>query len=213
MRLWLDPVGGSDAQRAAEQELRHGEYHRGGPGILQRIMDWFGRHLDSLLKQGTGASHAELVLLVLLLAVIAVALVKVGLPKRSARRTAGESEDPLRPVEDTDHRRLAAQFAAQGRRAEAVREWLRAAVQTIEDRGILPPQPGRTGASTARGAGPLLPAASAELRAATAAFDEIWFGGRDATDADVAHAHAAADAVRTGRIQYATPTTDYVLPR
>ena len=46
---------------------------------------------------------------------------------------------------------------------------------------MLPPRPGRTGAATAREAGPLLPAAAADLAAATAAFDEVWFGGRAAT--------------------------------
>jgi hypothetical protein len=38
------------------------------------------------------------------------------------------------------------------------------------------------------------------LGAATAAFDEVWFGGREASDADVALARAAADAVQSARI-------------
>jgi hypothetical protein len=104
-----------------------------------------------------------------------------------------------------DHRRSARQFAADGRRAEALREWLRAAVQTIEDRGVLPPRPGRTGAAVAREAGPLLPAAAADLAATTTAFDEVWFGGRAATDADVARAEAAADAVLSARVGTGTP--------
>ncbi|MGI8761920.1 MAG: DUF4129 domain-containing protein [Jatrophihabitantaceae bacterium] len=208
------PVGGSDAQHAAQQELSHDEYHRGGPGIVQRVLAWFGRQLDALLAQSSGASHATLLLLVLLLVLVVFAVAKVGLPNRAARDAAALGTDPLRPLGATDHRRRAEQFEAQGRRAEAVREWLRAAVQTIEDRGVLAPRPGRTGARTAHEAGPLLPAAAAQLRTATAGFDEIWFGGRPATNSDVAAAHSAADAVRSARIShrvvaargYAVPT-------
>ena len=52
----------------------------------------------------------------------------------------------------------------------------------------------------------MLPAAAADLAAATNAFDEVWFGGRAAaTDADVARAEAAADAVHSARIGSGEP--------
>ena len=148
---------------------------------------------------GAGAGHG-LVLLLLLGVVVGLVLgVRAGLPTRR-RRTRDATADPLAPEAAADHRRRAAELDRQGLRAEALREWLRAAVQTVEQRGVLLPRPGRTGAATAREAGPLLPAAADDLASAVQAFDEVWFGGRAATDADVAAGRAAADAVTSSRI-------------
>lgn len=194
-----DPVGGSAARRAARAELERHEYHRDDPGPIQRALDWVGDRLGSLFSGGTG-NHALLLIFVVLLVIGIVVVARIGLPKRKGPNHGRGGVDPLAPSGSRDHRRLAEQFAAQGRRAEALREWLRAAVQTIEDRGVLLPRPGRTGAATAREAAPALPTAAANLTAATSAFDEIWFGGRKATDADVALGHAAADQVATARI-------------
>jgi hypothetical protein len=94
-----------------------------------------------------------------------------------------------------DHRRIAAELEAAGRWRDALREWLRAVVSSIEERGVLDRRPGRTGAATAREAGPLLPSLASELAAVTAAFDEVWYGGRPATRDDAAAAHRVADAV------------------
>jgi Domain of unknown function (DUF4129) len=208
----LDPVGGSDAQRAARAELRKGEYHRDDPGLVQRAINWVLRHLGSLFD-ASGTSHVTLVVLVLMLAAVIFAVVRAGPHQRKIRRNGDETDDPLRPLAARDHRRLAAEFAAAGRRAEAMREWLRAAVQTIEDRGVLLPRPGRTGAAAAREAGPLLPTASAGLRTAMAAFDEVWFGGRKPTDHDVTLARAAADAVTVARVDRdASGPSEYALP-
>ncbi len=202
--LLLDPVGGSAAQRQAEQELRKAEYHRDDPTLLSRALTWLGDRLDWLFH-GPAGGHAALLALVVLLVAITLAIAKAGVPRRTPRRTAVAGDDPLRPDTARDHRRLATEFAAAGRRDEAMREWLRAAIQTIEDRGVLAPEPGRTGAATAREAGPLLPSAAADLRAATEAFDEVWFGGRPADDGDVAVAQAAADGVRAARIERLAP--------
>jgi hypothetical protein len=207
----FDPTDGSAAQRAARAELRRPEYHRDDPDLLQRAVNWLARRFSSLFDGSTGG-HATLLLLVLVIGAVIFAVVKAGPPRRAARRESAD-DDPLRPLAARDHRRLAADYAAAGRRAEAMREWLRAAVQTIEDRGVLTPQPGRTGAAAARQAGPLLPTAAADLRAATIAFDEVWFGGRAASDADVTLAQAAADKVLAGRVERAPlGPSEYALP-
>jgi uncharacterized protein DUF4129 len=194
------PVGGSAAQRAAKAELARPEYHRGGPSPLTRALRWIGRQLGDVFSGGSGGSHAILLLLIVLLAAAIFVAVRAGVPKRTARAGRGSPTDPLAPAAARDHRRIAAELTAAGRRDEALREWLRAAIATIEERGVLAPRPGRTGATTAREAGPLLPAAAPDLEAATRAFDQVWFGGRSATDADVAGARTAADAVGSGRI-------------
>jgi hypothetical protein len=206
-----EPVSGPDAQHAAREELRKAKYHRDDPGLVSRLLDWLSRRFDALFSGSAGGS-ALLVLLVIVAAVVIFAVVRAGPPRRVARLGASD-DDPLRPLESADHRRLAAQLAQQGRHAEALREWLRAAVRTIEDRGVLPPRPGRTGAATAREAGPLLPGAAADLSAATNAFDEVWFGGRPATPADVGLARSAADAVASARaVQSEAAGSGYALP-
>ncbi|PZS16775.1 MAG: hypothetical protein DLM57_09700 [Pseudonocardiales bacterium] len=207
-----DPTNGSAAQKAAEAELRRPEYHRDDPDLVQRAVNWLTRRFNSLVEGSPGGS-ATLILLVLVLAAVIFAVVKAGPPRRLPRRPVLDDDDPLRPLAARDHRRLAAEFAAAGRRAEAMREWLRAAVQTIEDRGVLTPEPGRTGAAAARQAGPVLPAAAADLSAATNAFDEVWFGGRAATDGDVTVAQAAADGVLAARVERGPAgRNDYALP-
>jgi hypothetical protein len=198
------PVGGSAAQQAAERELARHEYRHGGPGWTTRAWHWIGRQFAHLFNGG-GGSHALLLVLLALVIVGIVLAVRAGVPRRTAARTAAAELDPLQVGGARDHRRLAEQLTAAGRRPEALREWLRAAIATIEERGVLPPRPGRTGAATAREAGPLLPDASPDLAASTRAFDEVWFGGRAATDADVTHARAAADAVQSARIATVTP--------
>ncbi len=195
------PVGAGEAQRAARAELRRAGYDHGSGGRswTSRVEDWIGRHLGSLLG-GAGGSHALLLLLVLALVVAVTFAVRAGVPTRTRRGVDGEDADPLAARAAADHRRIAVDLTRQGRHAEALREWLRAAVQAIEERGVLPPRPGRTGAATAREAGPLLPAAADDLAAAMRAFDEVWFGGRAATGADAALGRAAADRVASSRI-------------
>jgi hypothetical protein len=172
---------------------------------------WIGRRLADLFS-GTGGAHALLLVLLVIAALVVVLAVRAGVPTARQRRQPSGGLDPLAPVAARDHRRIAEQLTAEGRRAEALREWLRAAVATIEERGVLAPRPGRTGAATAREAGPLLPDAATDLRAATGAFDEVWFGGREASGADVARARAAADAVQSARVATAAGTGGVAVP-
>jgi hypothetical protein len=207
-----NPVTGSAAQQAALRELAKREYHTGRPseGFFERVWDRIIRFLSFDQASGHGSvsagGWAGLVLGGLFVVAVVVLLVKVGLPKQRRSIKRNEDADPLRPVGARDHRRLAAEFAAAGKYAEAVREWLRAAVQTIEDRGVLTPRPGRTGATIAREAGPCLPGAADVLREAMTAFDEIWFGDRAASSADAETAQRAADAVTNARIRHDAPT-------
>lgn len=192
------PVSGDAAQRAAQAELRRQEYHADDPGITARVLHWIGQRVADLFSGG-GGSHALLLLLVAIATVLVIFAVRAGLPRSAAEESDG-SGDLLAAVPARDHRRIAERLAAEGRHAEALREWLRAAVATIEERGVLPPRPGRTGAATAREAGAVLPTAADALCIATNAFDEVWFGARPATAEDVGHARAAADAVRIARM-------------
>lgn len=189
------PISGDAARAAAEAELRRAEYHRDDPTVIDRVLSWIGHRLDSVVS-GSPSGSATLILLVLLVGVIVFAVVRAGRPRRLARlRAAGG--DPLTPDAGVDHRALAQAYERDGRLAEAMREWLRAAVAAIEARGVIDPRPGRTGAALAREAGHALPQIAGELQRTGAAFDEIWFGRRSAEAVDVANAHHVADAVRT----------------
>lgn len=205
------PVPGADARHAVVEQLRKAEYHRGDRSFVTSAWGWVAGRLDALFS-GTPGGNTLLVLLVIVGAVVILAVVRAGVPRRTARR-ALSTADPLAPEPAVDHRRRAQAYAANGQPAQALREWLRAAVSTIEDRGVLLPRPGRTGAAIAREAGPLLPAAADDLAAATAAFDEVWFGGRPATDADVAVARSAADLVVSATMVAAASAGGFVVPR
>jgi len=194
-----DPVTGDAARRAAQAELRRAEYHQDDPGLLDRVLRWFGRRLADAFS-GSTAGNALLLFAVLVLAVVIFLAVRAGPPRREGR--SRRDADPLAPVPATDHRRLAAGHEAAGRHAEALREWLRAVIATIEERGVLDPRPGRTGAATAREAGPSLPSVRDELARVVAVFDAVWFGARPATAADAAAAHRLADAVVRARIEH-----------
>jgi hypothetical protein len=204
------PVPGPDARRAVVDQLRRAEYHRGDESIVGHVWHWLGARLDSLVS-GSPGGNALLVVLVIVGAVVIVAVTRAG-PLRLGRRAA-RPDDPLAPEPATDHAARALAFSAEGRHAEALREWLRDAVRTVEQRGVLAPRAGRTGAAVAREAGPLLPAAAGDLARAAAAFDEVWFGERPATASDVAVARSAAESVRTAHVSDPAPAGGFVLPR
>ena len=198
-----DPVSGDAARRAAEAELRRSEYHQDDPGLIDRVLHWFGRRLADAFS-GSAAGNALLLFVVIVVAVGIFLAVRAGPPRREFVRPRTDG-DPLAPVAAVDHRRLAAEHEASGRWADALREWLRAVIATIEERGVLEPRPGRTGAGTAREAGPLLPSVRDDLARAVAAFDATWFGGRPAAPEDVHLARHLAETVRRAPIARAAP--------
>lgn len=187
-------VSGADGQRAARLELSRPEYHRDDPSLLSRAVTWLFDQLGRFGGASLGQS-ALAVVAVILVAGVVLMIVRAGRPTTAARaaRTGG---DPLRAAGARDHVRAAQELTEAGRYPEALREWLRATVRTLEDRGVLDPRPGRTADDIARIAGAALPDAAGDLRAATDAFDAVWFGGRTGTAADAEAGRVAADAVR-----------------
>lgn len=205
-------VSGADGQRAARQELSRPEYHRDDPSLLNRAVTWLFHQLDRLGGASFGQS-ALAVVAVILVGGVVLMVIRAGRPTTSAR-AATTGVDPLRAAAARDHARAAQELTEAGRYTEALREWLRATVRTLEDRGVLDPRPGRTADDIARIAGAALPDAAAALRAATAAFDAVWFGGRAATAADAAAGRVAAEAVRqAGAGSGPAAAAQYAVPR
>jgi Domain of unknown function (DUF4129) len=205
------PIGGDAARAAAQQELQRGEYHRDDPGWFSRALRWIGDRLDSIVS-GTPTGSATLILVVLLVAIAVFVIIRAGRPGRRVRAGASD-DDPLAPDGRLDHRRLADAHERAGRYADALREWLRAIVETIEARGILEARPGRTGVGVAREGGAALPAIAGDLDAVVDTFNEVWFGQRAASAADAANAHRVADAVRTARIAMPAADSRYAVPQ
>jgi uncharacterized membrane protein len=182
-----NPVTRGSAQEAARAELAKRAYHRNDPSLVDRGLEWLLKRLQKVLDASTrhapGHGIGLFLIIVILAAVVALIVVRVG----TLRRTARASDQPMFGIGETtadEHRRAAAKFAADGLWAEAIRERLRAIARELEQRGVLDPRPGRTAAELSRDAGTQLPALADDLRNATSIFDEVWYGGRTATAAD-----------------------------
>jgi uncharacterized membrane protein len=182
-----DPVTRGGAQAAARAELAKRAYHRNDPSVVDRGLQWLlkrlGKLLDASTRHAPGHSIGLFLIIVILAAVVALIVVRVG----TLRRTTRATDQPIFGIGETtadDHRKAAAQFAADGLWAEAIRERLRAIARELEQRGVLDQRPGRTAAELSREAAVQLPALADDLRTATSVFDEVWYGGRTATAAD-----------------------------
>jgi hypothetical protein len=182
-----NPVTRGGAQAAARAELAKRAYHRNDPSLPDRGLEWLLKRLQKLLdasaRHAPGHTFGLLLIVVILAAVVVLIVVRVG----GLRRTAHAADQAIFGIGETtadDHRRAAAQFAADGLWAEAIRERLRAIARELEHRAVLDPRPGRTAAELSREAGVQLPGLADDLRTATSIFDEVWYGGRTATAAD-----------------------------
>lgn len=182
-----NPITRGSAQAAARAELAKRGYHRNDPSLIDRGLEWLLKRLQKVLD--AGARHAPghglglFLVVVIVAAVVVLIVVRVGGLRRTARGTA-QAIFGIGETTADDHRRAAAQFAADGLWAEAIRERLRAVARELERRGVLDPRPGRTADELSREAGAQLPALADDLHTATSIFDEVWYGGRTASAAD-----------------------------
>src|SRR5947209_3905918 len=82
----------------------------------------------------------------------------------------------IRELSKAQYHRSAAQAAAGGDFAEAIRERFRAVIATLDERGLLPERADRTADEAAADAGAILPTHAEVLVAAARAFDEVEYG-------------------------------------
>jgi hypothetical protein len=200
-QLVADPPGRDAAREAAQRELSDPVYRAAEPSWPERALRWVVGRLDDLLQAAAGVSPGGYWGLFVLAALVLLAVVGIRLRLGRVRRIAGAARPLFAGGTRTaaDHRRVADEHAARGEWAEAVRERLRAIARGLEERDLLDPRPGRTAGETAADAGRLLPALAADLRAAATAFDEVSYGGREATAATDAQLRTLDDAVRSAR--------------
>jgi hypothetical protein len=181
-----DPVTRDGAQTAARDEVAKRAYHRHDPSLATRALRWLWNKLGHLLEAGTRHSPGHAVGALLVMAIVAAVIVLILARVGALRRTPRADEAIFGTAETTadDHRKLARQFAASARWAEAIREHLRAIARELEQRGVLDPRPGRTAAELCREASRELPALARDLSTATSTFESVWYGGRTATADD-----------------------------
>jgi hypothetical protein len=191
------PVTRSGAQRDAQRELSKAIYHRDDEPLPVRAVHAFGRVVDHFLDKafagGISGSGGALALVILVAVIVIVVIWRVGVP-RTAAASAGVLP-PGRQVSAADHRALSGHAADSGDWHTAVVERMRAVARELEERSVLDPRAGRTATELAGEAGQRLPLAADELHAAAQTFNDVAYGGIEATGADLDVVIAADSAV------------------
>jgi hypothetical protein len=176
-------IGRQAAQQLARDELSKAVYH---PHMS--FLQWLAQKAGSLLSRlFNGASGvipggwwALVALAALAALVVAVVLRRIGPVTRSRRaRTGGLSGSTL--LTAREHRAAAERAAVAGDYSAAILEYLRAIAASLEERGALRPDPGRTADEFAGQAARLLPAHAAGLASAARLFDDVCYGGQPGT--------------------------------
>jgi hypothetical protein len=162
-------IGRRAGRRLARRELAQ-------VGFLQRVLNWLNRPRGA----GNVIPHGWFGLIALILLVLVVVAVVVFLVRPGAvRRAAGQSVLGGQNRTAEDYRRAAELAAAAGDHNAAIVDGVRAIAAELDERQLLPPRPGRTADELAFEAGRELPGLAADLRAVTALFDDVLYGGRE----------------------------------
>ncbi|MEW2134059.1 DUF4129 domain-containing protein [Streptomyces sp. NPDC005435] len=172
------------ARGAARRELSKPMYHENDPSLFQRALDafwdWLNRLFDRAATATPGGALGLVVVVLIVVAVLAALWWRLGTPSRTPASAA-----PLfgeRPRTAADHRATAEAHAAQGHWNQAVQERVRAIVRALEERALLDARPGRTADEAAAEAGRVLPDHADGLCSAAREFDDVTYGGRDASE-------------------------------
>lgn len=193
------PITRLGAQRAARRELSKSIYHRHSESIPARIISWLGKQFDKLLgrafSHAPGGSLGALALVVVIAIVIALAVWRIGPPRR-AGATGSVLDTTARIESASDHRSRAEQAAGSGNYSMAVIESMRAVARELEERHILQARAGRTASELSREAGLVVPGAADALRRAADTFNSVAYGGGNADRAMYEVMVAADDAAR-----------------
>ena len=176
-------LGREAAQQAAREELAKQVYRDAGPSLTERFLRWIYEKATDLLDGAAGISPGgRLGVLVLLLLLVAAALaIRLRVGPLGRRQPADQPLFTGGERTAAEHRAAADRHAAAEQWAEAVRERLRGVVRDLEERALLEPRVGRTADEAAREGGTALPSCARDLASGARVFDEIWYGGREAT--------------------------------
>jgi len=189
-------IGRRTGQRLARHELAE-------VSIWQRILAWLGKLVSNAGTAVPGGWFGLIALAILV--VLAVTAVIYRVRPTMSRRVRAESVLGGEPMTAQDYRRAAERLAAAGDHADAIVETVRAIAADLDERGVLPPRPGRTADELAVEAGRELPGLAEGLRTAAGLFDEIRYGDKDGSLAGYQLVSRVAEDVRTARPTAAAP--------
>jgi hypothetical protein len=199
--LLLDLPGRDEARAAAERELSRQAYQQAQPSWLQRLALWaFDRLQDLLGKAGEVVPGGRWGLFVLALLVAGLTGVVVTRLRPGRRITRAPLFDAAVVRTAAEHRAAAESAAGRGDFTEAVTERFRAVVRELESRGVVEPRPGSTADEVARAGGTAVPAVAEPLRRAASLFDEVRYGGHQATAATYAELSGLDVQIRDARL-------------
>jgi hypothetical protein len=198
-------IGRDQAHEAAVRELTDPRYAADDPTLVQRILQWVARRISDLVERAGSVVPGGLLGLVL----IATAVIGLGfalwfgaravLRERSARAGSTAMFDDNRPRTAVEHRLAATAAEDAGDHGEAVREWFRAAVRGLEERGLLDPRPGRTADEAGVEIGRLFFLDAPQPLDVARRFDAVTFGTATADADDAIAARTLDERVRGSR--------------
>ena len=162
-------IGRRAARRLARHELAE-------MSIWQRIWQWLTRLPGAAGNVVPGGWFGLIALAIL--AVLTITVIIFWVRPARTRRPAAESVLGGAPMTARDYRRAAERQAASGDYAGAIVDGVRAIAAELDERGVLPPRPGRTADELAFEAGGELPGLADDLGAVTRLFDDIRYGDR-----------------------------------
>lgn len=180
-------------RQVTDEVLARPEFRENAPGIVSQLRafveEWLGRILEAVV----GAGRGQLVGTLVTIAFVVVAVVLVARfaarvrrdPSRDVALAAGTGRAPREWLAEAEGHERA------GRWRDAVRCRYRLLLARLAARGLLDEVPGRTSGEYLREATANLPAARDDLRLATRAFEDVWYGDRT-PDAEVARGVAEA---------------------
>ena len=194
-------VDAEQASRTARSVLSERKYLEAArpPSLQERFFDWVFEQIGDLLaalSSGGGRGLVAWLIVGLFLALVAFLLTRLLSRFEPIRRPPA----PVDPEIDVFSERTAAEWLRTAIELEDAGDWRdglrcrhRALVAGLLDRGLISGRPGNTAHEIARQAGDRLPAATADLDAATALFEQVWYGftepGVATRDRFVGHAH------------------------
>ncbi|MGI8664307.1 MAG: DUF4129 domain-containing protein [Acidimicrobiales bacterium] len=197
--------GGHDPEQvraSAEAILARRQYEQPGPNRISDAIGWVLDHLfPGSLRSSIGGGPGFVGDLVLVALVVGVAYLIYRLVRGWRPRSNAEEIEALLTIELEERRsgdewsELAERLMAAGRFREALRARYGELVARLADDGSVATVAGRTSGEYRVDVGLTRPAGASAFEEASSLFERVWYGGNEASAADVGRLHAVGVAV------------------
>ena len=178
----LDPSS-PEAQQWVRAELAGSEYVT-EPSIWQRFLEWLSSLFDGRSGPGLLPSWGVVLVVAVLLAVVALVVLRLVRPEAVTRRRASATA----PLDDeglsaADYRRRARESTDRGDWDAVLLDGYRAIAASALERTLLTELPGRTAHEVSIALAPVFPVHADALASAASSFDDVRYGHRRTTKA------------------------------